>query len=161
MIDINLSIALKSEGQTYSYEYSGALDFGKDINLNEPLMLKANYSANDKRINIKGMLSTVLNMRCDRCLKEMTYDFAGEFDEVFLPEGTQGEDEYTYRSETLCLDKMVYDIIMLGLPHQLVCNEACKGLCPKCGQDLNAAQCECETNDTDETNPFEKLKGLF
>ncbi|MEA5003708.1 MAG: DUF177 domain-containing protein [Christensenella sp.] len=161
MIDINLSTALKSEGETYSYEYSGTPDFGKDIDLNESLKLHADYSADEKRISIKGTIHTVLNVRCDRCLKEMTYDFAGKFDEVFLPEGTQGEDEYTYRSETLCLDKMVYDIIMLGLPHQLLCDEKCKGLCPKCGQDLNITQCECETNDTDETNPFAKLKGLF
>ncbi len=161
MIDIKLSNALKNEGTTYSYEYSGIPDMGEDIDFDQPIRLKAEYSVNERRVSVDGTLATVLNVQCDRCLKNMTYDFAGEFDEVFLPEGTQGEDEYTYKGEVLCLDKMVYDIIILGLPHQFLCNEACKGLCPVCGQDLNEAQCNCAVNDTDETNPFAKLKGLF
>ena len=161
MIDIDLSIALKNEGTTYSYEYNAIPDLGDDIDFKEPLKLRSEYCVDDKCVRVYGTLATVLGGRCDRCLKETDFAFDGEFDELFIPTGTQSEDEYIYRGEKLCLDKMVYDIIMLGMPHQLLCSEDCKGLCPKCGQDLNEAQCSCEKNDTDETNPFAKLKGLF
>jgi uncharacterized protein len=33
--------------------------------------------------------------------------------------------------------------IYLELPMKPVCREACRGLCPTCGADLNAGSCAC------------------
>ena len=56
------------------------------------------------------------------------------------------------------LDSMIADMIELSKPFHPLCNDNCKGLCPKCGQDLNCKVCGCKIGTSN--NPFEKLKTL-
>ncbi|MEA4852733.1 MAG: DUF177 domain-containing protein [Christensenella sp.] len=161
MIDIDASRALKNEGTTFAYDYNAVPDFGSDISFAEPLRLHAEYYAISGEVSVKGWFQTTLNETCDRCLSKMLLPLECGFDEMFFREGTQQDENYAYHGELVPLDKMVYDLIILNLPHRLLCKEDCKGLCPKCGQNLNEKQCDCKQEDTDETNPFAKLKGLF
>lgn len=161
MIEIDIKEALKSEGETGIYSYEGLADLGSDISLKEPLKLHAEYCVADRRVSVRGTFSTVLRTVCDRCIADMEMEISEQFDEIFWPDGTQENEEYTYQGKTLSLDKMVYDAILLGLPHQLLCREDCRGICPQCGQNLNDKMCGCKSEDTDDSNPFAKLKGLF
>lgn len=161
MIEIDIRTALKNEGEIGTFSYEGLPDFGPDISFSKPLVLNAQYCVTDRKVTVKGTLHTVLNTVCDRCLADMEAEVSEQFDEIFWPDGAQEEDGYTYRGETLSLDKMVYDATILGLPHQLLCRENCLGICPKCGQNLNDKACGCKPEDADEDNPFAKLKGLF
>ena len=161
MIDIDISKALKNEGECGTFSYEGVPELGGDIDFAQPLELEAEFCVTDKKVSVTGNFDAVLNTVCDRCLTGMTTDVGYRFSELYWPEGTGEEEEYTYKGDTLSLDKMVYDAIVLSLPQQFLCKEDCKGICPQCGQDLNAGSCECKQGDTDETNPFAKLKGLF
>lgn len=161
MIDIDIRAALKNEGESGTFCYEGLPDLGPDISLKEPLVLNAQYCVTDRKAAVKGTFQTVLCTVCDRCLCDMETEVSQDFDEVFWPDGTQEEEEYTYKGETVSLDKMVYDAIILGLPHQLLCREDCRGICPQCGQNLNDGECGCKPEDADDNNPFAKLKGLF
>ena len=38
--------------------------------------------------------------------------------------------------------------IVINFPTRLLCSEACKGLCPSCGADLNNNSCDCSTEDS-------------
>ncbi|WP_066683314.1 YceD family protein [Christensenella intestinihominis] len=161
MVEIDIREALKEEGKVYTFHYEGIPDLGEDISFARPLVLDAEYSALDRKVSVKGAFGTVLNTVCDRCLDDMKTEISYRFDELFFRVGTQEEEEYTYEGDVLSLDKMVYDAIILSLPHQLLCKDDCKGICPVCGQNLNDGPCGCKPEDTDETNPFAKLKGLF
>lgn len=162
MIEIDIREALKNEEKVYSFHYDGVPDLGEEIDFAEPLVLDAEYSVFDRKVSVKGTFETVLNTVCDRCLDDMKTTVSYRFDEIFFRNGIQEEEEdYTYTGDLLSLDKMVYDAIVLSLPHQLLCREDCKGICPACGQNLNNGSCGCEPRDADETNPFAKLKGLF
>ena len=48
---------------------------------------------------------------------------------------------------------------MLELPTKVLCKEDCKGLCPKCGKDLNLGSCDCKTKDIDPR--WQALSDLF
>ena len=41
---------------------------------------------------------------------------------------------------------------MLAEPSKMICDDACLGLCPACGRDLNEGPCECSTAETEEEN---------
>ncbi|MBC5647235.1 YceD family protein [Christensenella tenuis] len=161
MIEIDIREALKNEGKVYSFHYDGIPDLSEEIDFARPLVLDAEYSVLDRKVSVKGTFETALNTVCDRCLEEMETRVSYRFDETFFRDGMQEEEDYTYAGGLLSLDKMVYDAIVLSLPHQLLCSEDCKGICPACGQNLNSGSCGCKQKDTDETNPFAKLKGLF
>lgn len=43
----------------------------------------------------------------------------------------------------------VREQILLSLPEQFFCNENCKGLCQKCGENLNLVNCDCADGEID------------
>jgi len=61
-----------------------------------------------------------------------------------------GEADYTAApGNILDIDELALETIQLELPPKLLCSEDCKGLCPKCGADLNEAQCACPPKERD------------
>ena len=49
----------------------------------------------------------------------------------------------------LDVDQLVHDEALLYWPERTLCREACKGLCPTCGQNLNDGSCNCTRTDLD------------
>lgn len=70
-------------------------------------------------------------------------------------------DEYILTDEDGFLDlaAVFNDELLLELPTKLLCREECKGLCPKCGKDLNKGSCNCPTKEIDPR--LEVLKALL
>ena len=54
-----------------------------------------------------------------------------------------------YERSGLLLEDAVREQVLLALPARTLCQEACKGLCPHCGTDLNQATCDCGTTSGD------------
>jgi uncharacterized protein len=54
-----------------------------------------------------------------------------------------------YDGEKIDLTDLVREQILLDLPTQILCQEDCKGLCQKCGANLNEVNCNCEENEID------------
>lgn len=84
---------------------------------------------------VRGKLELPCRSICSRCAKEfeVTYcepDYVESFDISAL-------------SETLDLTDSVRECIILALPTYPVCREACRGLCLRCGADLNENACTC------------------
>ncbi len=62
----------------------------------------------------------------------------------------EGNDDYIETPDfTVELDEVVISDILLDLPQKNLCRSDCKGLCPKCGQNLNSGKCECEGKTVD------------
>ena len=49
------------------------------------------------------------------------------------------------------LTEDVRDDILLAFPSRCLCRAECKGLCPDCGQNLNARECDCRSEASDES----------
>lgn len=58
---------------------------------------------------------------------------ADELDISFLPAG----------AHALVVEDVVREQVLLELPLRPLCKEECRGLCPRCGDDLNAGPCHC------------------
>ncbi len=115
------------------------------------------YRKNSEYI-VEGKVKTVLNLNCDLCLSafETTLDF--DLNEVFS-ETPDSDEIWELSDKTVDLKPAVIANIMLNLPMQVLCSDDCKGLCPKCGHNLNDGDCGC---DRGYVNPqFEKLVNLF
>lgn len=86
--------------------------------------------------------ATVLTA-CDRCLADLELDM--DLDETYylFPENTPDVD-YFYSGEEIELDDFVRETIVMNMPGKVLCSEDCKGLCSKCGADLNLGDCGCE-----------------
>lgn len=111
-------------------------------------------------LELDGRLKTGYSVKCYRCLEELTGRIDIKVKESFL-QGSAGDDSdsYTYEGSLLDLDKVFKDQIILHLPMKLVCSEVCKGLCPRCGTNLNEEGCQCGD---EPVNPrMEALRDFF
>jgi uncharacterized protein len=54
-----------------------------------------------------------------------------------------------YRDDELDIQDLVAEQILLNVPMKPLCSESCRGICPKCGTDMNVNPCRCEQKKTD------------
>lgn len=108
-------------------------------------------------VNVSGIIACFVRGNCDRCLRDIDVKINIPFNQTFYKDEAEEDDQYVYTSSLLDVTQAVSDEIVLSLPMSLLCKEDCKGLCPKCGCDLNERQCDC---DTSRENPFSVLKNL-
>ena len=88
---------------------------------------------------------------CDRCLKAMKKNYTFQFSHILIAQVPKDEsDDYIqapdYKLDTVSL---LRDDILLELPSKFLCKESCKGLCPKCGKNLNEGECSCQRHEPD------------
>jgi uncharacterized protein len=81
--------------------------------------------------------------RCARCLKPSRQAFRLEVTELFAPGAGEEDDEYPVRDETIDLEPMVRDTVVLAMPFSPLCRPDCMGLCERCGGDRNLGECSC------------------
>ena len=127
-----------------------------------PAKVSVDYTLSDEGLFVWGKLNALIGASCARCLKNIKYPVETEFSEVFKEIADEDDEAYIYTGEELSLDKMLEDRIILVLPVRFLCSEDCKGLCPRCGADLNEGPCGCKDEEEPSgDSPFSGLKGLF
>ena len=90
---------------------------------------------------------------CARCLEEYAFGLEHPFSFVLTPRAAGGQGPATlsaddmalsyYEGEEIDLTPLVHEQSILALPTRPLCGEGCRGLCPRCGANLNAAPCGC------------------
>jgi uncharacterized protein len=132
------------------------------------LVLDVHKDADAYRVT--GRVETRLQLECGRCLESFEIPIDSPFELRYVPhiEGSADaereveEDDLTtayYQNDTLDLGELMHEQFVLALPMKPLCGEACKGLCPHCGTNLNKAACDCApTWDDPRLAP---LKGLL
>ncbi|ADG82926.1 hypothetical protein Tfer_1615 [Thermincola ferriacetica] len=139
---------------------------GKDrIEFSEPVEITGKIENTGGKLIVLGNISARLRLTCSRCLEQYPHELATSFERAFrlTPEdaSAEGSEEETeiISGEKLDLTDMIVESILLELPMKQVCSEECKGLCKKCGINLNKTACNCEDDDIDPR--FEVLKNYF
>jgi len=108
----------------------------------------------ESRVLVRGELRATGRADCDRCLNpfELRFDVPVDIlvfrDEDAPPEAEDGQVLHQ-RTGELDLHGPLAEAVVLAVPQARVCREACRGLCPHCGIDLNEATCTCADADHD------------
>jgi uncharacterized protein len=128
-------------------QHDPALD-GTEISLKEPVVVGGRLqSIGQDRFYWQGTIRTVVQGECRRCLTAVATPVNLEVGALFTqdPEALDDPDSYPVAPEAMEIDltPAVREELVLTAPQYVLCREACKGLCPHCGQELNANQCEC------------------
>jgi uncharacterized protein len=136
----------------------GKIDFTEeDLEQGSPLHATGTaelVEESEAQIRIQGTYSVEMTAQCDRCLGRARFPLNAGFDLYYRPasdiareeevEIDEGEAEIGfYEGGGLTLEDILLEQIMLALPMQKVCSEACKGICPVCGKNRNETACDC------------------
>ncbi len=112
---------------------------------------------------VRGQFQGTLETECRRCLMPLVVAVDGELSLLYRPAGTEVSDDERLlpaRGRELDLVEPVREEVMLAAPQYAVCREGCKGLCPRCGKNLNEGPCGCTEDEADERwAPLRDLKG--
>jgi uncharacterized protein len=67
-------------------------------------------------------------------------------------------DAYELHDDIVDLEPLARDAVLLELPLAPLCTDACRGLCPRCGADLNAGDCGCPTDVDPRWSALDRLR---
>ena len=109
-----------------------------------------------------GLITTTIHGVCDRCASDFDRDVEIPINVVLVTEmaNEENEDEWVFplEGDSADLDDIVRTVFVLNLDSKLLCKEDCKGLCHRCGKNLNDGPCNCQK----ELDPrFAALKQLL
>jgi len=112
------------------------------------------------RYILEGESCGLLATPCSLCLKNSESPVKFEVVEVFVQAGSGEicEDEVAFEDDYINISPVLQRNLFNNIPMRFVCNSDCKGLCARCGYDLNIGQCECLPEGRAE---FAELIGLF
>jgi len=109
----------------------------------------------DKTLLLSGEAEFSLIIPCSRCLEPVKYPFHLTLERELDMNLTEEErlanlDEQPYlQGYNLDVDQLVRDELLLNLPMKVLCDEDCKGICNRCGANLNYETCDCDRSSLD------------
>jgi uncharacterized protein len=128
----------------------------------------------DDIVQLEGSIATTVRLDCGRCLGSFEMPIESKFALTYrqrapAPDNSgpnHEELELTaedmelihYQGEEINLENEIQEQVVLAFPIRPLCRPDCRGLCPACGADLNAANCDCDRSPSG--GKFDALKNL-
>ncbi|MBQ9929453.1 MAG: DUF177 domain-containing protein [Oscillospiraceae bacterium] len=138
------------------------LQYGQCYPVSEPVQISGTVRNTAGVLVMTGNISTTIHGICDRCATAFDQDISIPVDVVLVTEliNEENEDETVFplEGDSADLEDIVRTIFVLNMDSKLLCKPDCKGLCCRCGKNLNIEPCICEK----ELDPrFAALKQLL
>ena len=129
------------------------MQFGGCYPVQEPVSAKGTVRYTAGVLLLDAELTTVLHGVCDRCAAEFERKLAFPVHAVLTTEleNEDEADEWTFllENDSADLDEILTTAFVLNMDSKLLCKPDCKGLCFRCGKNLNDGKCDCRP----ETDP--------
>ena len=138
------------------------LCYGVSNPVTEPVVAEGMVRNTAGVMVMTGDITTCIHGVCDRCAESFDREVHFPIDVVLVTEmaNEENEDEWVFplEGDSADLDDIVRTVFVLNLDSKLLCKEDCKGLCHRCGKNLNDGPCNCQK----ELDPrFAALKQLL
>ncbi|MBW2145520.1 MAG: DUF177 domain-containing protein [Deltaproteobacteria bacterium] len=141
----------------------------KEIHPLEPIEARVRLIRSEKQVFSRGLIRGKMETTCSRCLGPFAIPIKLEFQQAFLPRtkalnleelelSADDLDTSYYSGDTLDLNPIIWDELILEIPFIPLCREDCRGLCPMCGANLNEGECLCSPPPAD--SRWEALRQL-
>lgn len=111
-----------------------------------PVTLKGEIRNTAGVVTVNALIDTTLEVFCDRCAEPSVLSFEIEMvhDLVCSLNEDDNDDYILIDDMKLDLEQLTLEDIYLALPSKFLCSEDCKGVCIKCGANLNRSSCNCK-----------------
>lgn len=162
---------ISPQGSQFALQEIRHLAEQQDFVVNGPVRAECTLERKgENKVAMQGTVEVEILLSCDRCLRLFPFRVKAEFQQLFAVESEEAwrvKDMESSPSdlETEILEEPVIDLddilrqqVYLALPVKTLCLDACAGLCPQCGVNLNETACECAKVGKD--SPFAVLAQL-
>jgi len=121
--------------------------------LRAPIDVCLSYYRAGAELFFEGELEASTGALCARCAEEFDSEIERPFRFIMTPRSMADEigaaaepddGEYgVYDGDEVDLSPLIREEVLLALPTRPLCREDCRGLCPRCGTNLNQDECRC------------------
>lgn len=160
---MRVELASLEDGRgSFAYTYgSGELNLEDErVNISQPPTVLGDIWKKNGEVKVSGRVIGELELECDRCLQPVKLPVSSTFGvELVTAEDYQAREalELTeqdlnlevFDGETVDVDSLVKEELLLAVPDQVLCDENCQGICPVCGANKNLVKCDCATEEID------------
>ena len=162
---LDLSKIIDCPGASVSFSASvdlSDLQYGESFPVTEPVEASGTVRNTAGVLVMNGSVHTTIHGVCDRCASDFDAYVEFPIDVVLVTELTneENEDEWVFplEGDSADLEDIIRTVFVLNLDSKLLCKPDCKGLCCRCGKNLNDGPCNCQK----ELDPrFAALKQLL
>ena len=148
---LDLSKIIACPGASVSFSTSldlSDLRYGNCYPVNEPVHAEGSVRNTAGVLVMTGKIYTTIHGVCDRCASDFTSDLEFPLDVVLVTElsNEENEDEWVFplEGDSADLDDIVRTVFVLNMDSKLLCKPDCKGICCRCGKNLNTEACSCQ-----------------
>ena len=142
-----------------TFDYELALDaesedtvsFLTDVDFPSPMKVSGEITNTAGYMRMTLTMSVDYVAQCARCLCPVTGQFTLDLEKTVAPRNLLGDldedklDEFAIIEDGfLDMDEQLREQLEMEFPMRFLCREDCKGLCSKCGKNLNEGECECD-----------------
>ena len=149
-------LSIEKEAQVGSFEFAG-----NEYSFEAPVRVTGEIKNIGSALKIALRVEGEYTSYCDRCGCDVSASISGEAEENITGEAVEMDSEmFVLNGHVLDISGAVESLVYSSLPMRNLCSDDCKGLCPKCGTDLNKSECNCDTTRYDPRFAiFRKLAG--
>ena len=156
MIALNLArIRTPHERLEQVYQPGALGGHENDFRVIAPALLAFDILKDKQQFRLTGRVQTLLELPCSRCLEPFEWPVQADFSLRYQPHSQNVGDEEReieeddlatafYENEEIDLGQLMREQFYLSLPMKPLCRDACLGLCPICGTNLNRGTCDCK-----------------
>lgn len=144
-VNENKSVSVSTEFDFGTLEVYGGHPLKKPVEVNGSVSNRAGI------VTLDLDLEVTYSAPCDRCGTETVKPYCIKVKRTLVNElGNEDNDEMLLLSDfKLNLDEFVYSEVVLNLPTKHLCKDDCRGICEKCGKNLNNGDCGCSKKEID------------
>jgi uncharacterized protein len=154
-----------SEGvHEYGFRITPA-ELGLPSEFRDGVDIAATLEKTSRQLLLRASVSTTAEVECDRCVAPLRESLGSGYQMYYVWEESEAERIDPSEVQVMLPGQTVIDMsddvrqtVLLALPLKHVCREDCRGLCPRCGRNLNEGSCDCK--DTPVDGRWDKLKEL-
>lgn len=146
-LDLRDIIHIPDAKKTFQYQLDlSQEDFYGARPIVHPVQVEGSVTNHAGALVLEGTARSVLELACDRCGKEFSREKTVVLDNLVAQEleDEEHDDILLLDGAELDLDEAVTTAFVLGMDTKNLCSDDCKGLCAKCGADLNLGPCGCK-----------------
>jgi len=166
MLNLSLAAVFKGgESAKWEIPADDPLWEGADIALSGPVRVEVEARPIGDGVLVRGRIRAATGSTCRRCVAPVVAPIDAEIDLLFEELKGDEKDELAgevyplpERGDELELSEPLREQFLLHVPDFVLCDEACRGLCPQCGADLNKSGCDCVP--APQAGPWDALKNI-
>ena len=139
---VHVSDLARRPGAHRRVSLSGAMEVELDqIDWCGPVRADLRIGEASGGVLVRGEVTASMHLRCNRCLGAVSFEVSAPVVQAYGDE-SEGDILPIPPDGAIHLGEVLHDELCLSVPLVPLCSDACRGLCPSCGNDLNVDPCE-------------------